>query len=146
MTMFDAARIADALGGEAVIGRRLTNQFEFMAAVREGLAVGVVDRLVDDRYLTSAEVDLHVIPRKTLSHRRNSTGRLTREQSDRVVRAAAVVTTAEETFGSRERAGAWLRRPSRALAGSAPIDLIDTDIGAREVEDLLVRIDHGIAA
>jgi uncharacterized protein (DUF2384 family) len=32
------------------------------------------------------------------------------------------------------------------LAGERPLDLLDTDEGAREVETLLGRISHGIAA
>ena len=57
-----------------------------------------------------------------------------------------VVAAAEETFGSREKAGTWLRRPTIALAGESPLDLLDTDEGAREVETLLGRVAHGIAA
>jgi len=53
---------------------------------------------------------------------------------------------AEETFGSQEKAGVWLRRPTTVLAGERPLHLLDTDEGAREVETLLGRISHGIAA
>ena len=49
-------------------------------------------------------------------------------------------------FGDKQKAGAWLRRPSSALAGERPIALLDTDEGSRQVETLLGRINHGIAA
>jgi putative toxin-antitoxin system antitoxin component (TIGR02293 family) len=62
------------------------------------------------------------------------------------LRVARVLAAAEETFGSQEKAGAWLRRPTVALAGERPLELLDTDEGSREVETLLGRISHGIAA
>jgi putative toxin-antitoxin system antitoxin component (TIGR02293 family) len=104
-----------------------------------------VDTLVKTGRLTPAEVDQTVIARKTLSHRRKI-GTLTAEQSDRLARVVRVVAAAEETFGSQEKAGLWLRRPTAALDGEAPLSLLDTSEGAREVERLLARIDHGISA
>jgi putative toxin-antitoxin system antitoxin component (TIGR02293 family) len=73
-------------------------------------------------------------------------GRLTAEQSDRLARILRVVETAEQTFGDPAKAHTWLRRPTAALDDEAPLELLDTDIGAREVETLLTRIAHGIAA
>ena len=90
-------------------------------------------------------MDRIVLPRKTLANRRKL-DTLTPEQSDRLLRVARVIAAAEETFGSREKAGTWLRRPTSALTGESPLDLLDTDEGAREVETLLGRIAHGIAA
>jgi putative toxin-antitoxin system antitoxin component (TIGR02293 family) len=113
--------------------------------VRRGLPVGAVQFVLDSGFLTLAELDRIVLPRKTLANRRKL-GTLTPEQSDRLVRVARVIAAAESTFGSRDRAGTWLRRPTTALGGESPLDLLDTDEGAREVETLLGRITHGIAA
>ncbi len=95
--------------------------------------------------MTPAELDRVVLPRKTLANRRKL-GTLTPEQSDRLLRVARLLAMAEETFGSQARAGAWLRRPTTALAGERPLDILDTDEGARQVETLLGRIGNGIAA
>jgi putative toxin-antitoxin system antitoxin component (TIGR02293 family) len=62
------------------------------------------------------------------------------------VRFFRVLQRAKETFGSKEKALQWLKRPTRPLNGNPPLDLLDTEAGARMVEDLLVQIDHGIAA
>jgi putative toxin-antitoxin system antitoxin component (TIGR02293 family) len=61
-------------------------------------------------------------------------------------RVARVTVKAEETFGSKEKARRWLCRPTTALNGEEPLKLLNTDAGAQLVEDLLIRIDHGIAA
>ena len=117
----------------------------WIGAVREGLSVDLVDEVLSEGRLTAAELDRLALPRKTLAHRR-MLGRLTAEQSDRLTRILRVVETAEQTFGDPAKAHTWLRRPTAALDDEAPLELLDTDIGAREVETLLTRIAHGIAA
>jgi putative toxin-antitoxin system antitoxin component (TIGR02293 family) len=117
----------------------------WIGAVREGLSVDLVDDVLSEGRLTAAELDRLALPRKTLAHRR-MLGRLTAEQSDRLARILRVVEAAEQTFGDPAKAHVWLRRPTAALDDEAPLELLDTDIGAREVETLLTRIAHGIAA
>ena len=117
----------------------------WMEAIREGLPVSVVDEVLADGRLSAAELDRLALPRKTLAHRR-TLGRLTAEQSDRLVRILRVIEQAEHAFGDAPKAHSWLRRPTAALADHAPLDLLDTDIGARQVETLIGRIEHGIAA
>ena len=114
-------------------------------ATRRGLSVSAVDALVETGRLSLSEIDRIVLPRKTQSHRRGL-GALTPDQSDRLIRVARVIAAAEKTFGSSEKAHRWLRRKTTALGGDAPLDLLDTSGGARQVERLLSRIDHGLAA
>lgn len=118
------------------------NDLPLVEAVREGLPVATVDEVIASGRITGAELDRLAVPRKTLAHRR-ALGRLSAEQSDRLLR---VIAEAEAGFGDPEKARRWLRRPTTALAGHAPLDLLDTDIGARRIETLLGRIAHGIAA
>ena len=135
----------DIVGGPAVVGGNVEGGVDFVRLVRRGLPVGAVQFVLDSGFLTPAELDRIVIPRKTLANRRRL-GTLTPEQSDRLVRVARVIAAAEGTFGSREKAATWLRRPTTTLAGESPLDLLDTDEGVREVETLLGRIAHGITA
>jgi putative toxin-antitoxin system antitoxin component (TIGR02293 family) len=135
----------DIVGGAAVVGGTAAAGVDLVRIVRRGLPVGAVQFVLDSGVLSPTELDRIVLPRKTLANRRKL-GTLTPEQSDRLVRVARVIAAAEETFGSREKAAMWLRRPTTALAGESPLDLLDTDEGAREVETLLGRIAHGIAA
>lgn len=122
-----------------------TDALTTVASVREGLPLSLVDSTLASGQLTPAELDRLALPRKTLAHRR-TLGRLSAEQSDRLLRILRVINEAESTFASPEKAHRWLRRPTTALANNAPLDLLDTDIGARHVEALLGRIAHGIAA
>jgi putative toxin-antitoxin system antitoxin component (TIGR02293 family) len=51
---------------------------------------------------------------------------------------------AQDVLESAETAVNWLKRPNRALAGHAPIDLLDTDEGTWQVVELLDRIEYGV--
>jgi putative toxin-antitoxin system antitoxin component (TIGR02293 family) len=117
---------------------------QWIGRVRAGLPVEVVDRLLDSGRLMAAELDRLTLPRKTLAHRRGI-GRLTLEQSDRLIRMRTIE-DAEYTFGDPAKAQVWLRRPSALLDNEYLLDRLDTDPGARQVEALLGRIAHGIAA
>ena len=83
------------------------------------------------------------IPERTFARRRHER-RLRADESDRLVRVARIAALAEGTLGGKERAIHWLHRPNRALGLAAPLSLLDTEIGARQVEDVLGRIAHGV--
>jgi len=72
--------------------------------------------------------------------RRRSGGRLAPFESDRLYRLARIVALAQESLGSHERAVHWLNHPNRALGSVAPVTTLDTELGARQVENVLGRI------
>ncbi|HVZ08246.1 type II toxin-antitoxin system Xre/ParS family antitoxin [Rhodopila sp.] len=117
----------------------------WLGPVRKGLPLEVVDRALAMGRVTVAELDRLVLPRKTLDYRRKL-GTLTPDQSDRVSRLLRVIEEAEETFGDPAKAHRWLRRPTPLLDNETPLDRLDTDIGSRQVETILGRIAHGLAA
>jgi uncharacterized protein (DUF2384 family) len=55
-----------------------------------------------------------------------------------------VVVTAHafETFGSPEKAKHWLHRPNHVFQGRTPLEAIESDPQAVEIE--FARIDHGV--
>jgi putative toxin-antitoxin system antitoxin component (TIGR02293 family) len=83
------------------------------------------------------------ISRATL-HRRKASGRLAPDQSDKVVRFARIFQHAQQVFGDEERARLWLTFPQYGLGGEVPLDFARTEVGAREVDDLLGRIEYGV--
>ena len=116
-----------------------------MPYVREGLPLSLLDAALADGRITAAELDRLALSRKTLAHRR-TLGSLTPDQSDRLLRLLRIIEETEITFGDRAKAHVWLRRPTPLLDGEAPLDRLDTDIGTRQVEAMLGRIAHGLAA
>jgi putative toxin-antitoxin system antitoxin component (TIGR02293 family) len=83
------------------------------------------------------------IARATL-HRRKIGGRLAPDESDKVIRFARLLRSAEQIFGGREGARQWLSFPQYGLGGAVPLDYARTEVGAREVETLLGRIEYGV--
>jgi|SRR5208337_3138052 len=81
---------------------------------------------------------------KATLHRRKRTGRLEPGESDRVLRFARLAGKAVEVLETRENARRWLSSPQMGLGGAVPLDYAETELGAREVEDLLGRIEYGV--
>jgi putative toxin-antitoxin system antitoxin component (TIGR02293 family) len=77
-------------------------------------------------------------------HRRKSDDRLGPAESDRVVRYARLMGMAVAVMESEENARRWLSSPQVGLGGAVPLEFAETEVGAREVEDLLWRIEHGV--
>jgi putative toxin-antitoxin system antitoxin component (TIGR02293 family) len=96
--------------------------------------------------VTDDEVYALVVARRTLAHRRARREALSQDESDRAVRLARTAALAEQVFGDAERAWRWLRAPKRQFRGRSPFQLLATDVGARLVEELLYRVDEGMAA
>lgn len=76
--------------------------------------------------------------------RRKAKGRLDAVESDRLLRYARLMGKAVEVMETLENARHWLNSPQRGLGGAIPLDYAETEIGAREVEDLLGRIEYGV--
>jgi putative toxin-antitoxin system antitoxin component (TIGR02293 family) len=130
---------------DRILGTKLETSSELIDAVRAGLPVTAIDTLVGAQRITTAEVDHVIVPRKTLANRKRI-GTLTPEQSDRLLRVVRIIALAEETFQSKDKASTWLRRRTTALNNQKPLDMLDTNEGAHQVEVLLGRIRHGLAA
>jgi putative toxin-antitoxin system antitoxin component (TIGR02293 family) len=113
--------------------------------IRSGLPAGSVSALADNLHLGSGVLSRKLgIPQRTLTRRLSQGSLLTAAESDRTVRMARVVAHAVEMIGAREKAIEWLDTPNRALGGERPLDQLDTDTGARMVEDILGRIAYGV--
>ena len=81
---------------------------------------------------------------KATLHRRKAGGRLGPAESDRVVRFARLMGKAIAVLESEENARQWLSSPQFGLGGAVPLVYAETEVGAREVEDLLGRIEYGV--
>lgn len=88
--------------------------------------------------------ELVQIKPRTLT-RRQVEGKLHPNESERLLRAARLFQKAIELFeGDAAAARTWLTTPNRALKDKRPLDLARTELGAREVENLIGRLEHGV--
>jgi putative toxin-antitoxin system antitoxin component (TIGR02293 family) len=115
-----------------------------MKLIRAGLPTSVI------RQLEEAGVErkyrIQIIPERTLQHRVKNGERMTPAESERAYRIANVIALADRVFGNHEKGMRWLHNPMRRLEQQCPLDILDTDIGARLVEEALGQIDAGYFA
>ncbi len=142
--MVTASTIAQTLGGRRVLKKRLADYTSIIHRVRAGLPYAALDA-VATRYGIPLAALARVIdlPARTLA-RRKKEGRFSATESDRLARVARAAASAEDVLENRDNAGRWLQKPNRALGGVAPLDLLSSDLGAEQVETILVRIDYGV--
>jgi len=138
------ATLTATLGGTPVLGEAINSPLDWIEALENGLPPEAVDAAIERGILTRDEADQFVIPRRTLSHRKQKKQRLTLDESDKLSRITRITARTAETLSSQENAAAWLREPNGALGGHVPLDLLRTGEGAVLVEQILGRIDHGI--
>ena len=137
-------KVAAALGGERALKTRLATVGDLHEAVRRGLPRAVVRELAraaahgkDDQrrvaHLVASEATLKRSPV------------LSPAASERAERLARVVALAQDALGDPAKAQEWLHRPNLVLE-TAPIQLAATDLGARQVEQVLANIEYGLPA
>jgi putative toxin-antitoxin system antitoxin component (TIGR02293 family) len=120
---------------------------ELVRLVKAGLPF---DRLVKFQKTAGIPMDvvarLAGIPRRTLARRQHD-GRLRPDESDRVLRLSTLFDLATDLFeGDADGARRWLESPQTGLGGEVPFEFASTEVGAREVENLILRLEHGVIA
>jgi putative toxin-antitoxin system antitoxin component (TIGR02293 family) len=116
-----------------------------VTAIRHGLPYRALEEFAASSGLPIPEISsLLTIPERTLA-RRKAAGKLSFDESERLLRLARIFEKAAGLFGgSSVEATQWLRLPKKALGGETPLDYSATELGAREVENLIGRIEYGV--
>lgn len=128
-----------------LLGLRSFELGSLLRDIERGLPYSAIEKLSQNLALPLEQVAAFIdIPRRTLT-RRKKTGRLLPTESDRLLRASRIAGRALELFdGNRDAAIEWLLAAQRALGGAVPFELARTELGAREVERLIERLEHGV--
>jgi putative toxin-antitoxin system antitoxin component (TIGR02293 family) len=137
-------RIAEWLGAEP------KTDFELAQIVRRGLPLRT-RAIFLAHGLTKDEFHLIVISLRTFRHRQERLKKgqdelLSPDESDKAVRAARVMALAERVFANREKALAWMRKAKKRFEGETPMQMLQTEAGARLVEQMLIQLDEGMFA
>jgi putative toxin-antitoxin system antitoxin component (TIGR02293 family) len=137
-----AKRIVRTLGGPKVL--KAATLDDLRARRRSGLPYASLDAVSAAYAIAPGDLGKILdLPPRTLA-RRKKERRLHADESDRLLRLGRVAALAEEVLGSREKATLWLHASNAALGQEPPLRRLDSDLGARQVEDVLVRISHGV--
>src|SRR5205823_5946628 len=127
------------------LGVRAANSGELIRQVERGFTFKTLRALESRSGLEAVHIASIIgIPERTLA-RRKASGRLTADESERLLRIAAVFEDAVDLFeGDVANAVKWLTTPRKALGNQPPLPHSRTELGAREVENLIGRLEQGI--
>lgn len=135
-------KIAKVMG----LRRRVGSIAELEAAVRAGLPKSALKKSVEHVTRDAAErtaMLYRIVPEATYKRRRET---LKPEESERTERLARVIATAEYVWDDQEEARRFLNTPHPLLRERRPVDVALTELGARQIEELLWKLFHGLAA
>lgn len=137
-------RVAEVLGGRTVLGTTVRSWSDLERVVRAGLpkrSLQLVARRAVEPGTAPSELVYKVVSPATFKRR----DRLSAEESERTERLARIVALAESLWEHEADARAFLNRPHPLLDGATPLNVGQTELGARRVERLLHDVEHGMA-
>lgn len=141
--MSETELVLAILGGRKTLGSLLQSERDFTEVARRGIPFPAFEKVTASLHLSLGQIEAALgLSKRTLQRRR--AGRLTATESERVLRLARTAARAEKVLGEREAALDWLNTPNRALGGERPLELLDTEFGAKRVHDTLGRIEYGV--
>ncbi len=115
-------------------------------AVERGVPLPALEQFASSAGFELKDLLEIVIPARTLKHRRQRKQPLSLDESDRLARVARVYALAVRVFGSPEKARRWLSKPKIRFNEQTPLAMLRTDLGGRQVEEMLIQIDEGMFA
>lgn len=131
--------------GSAVLGLASNRTLDLVAQVQRGLPYGAFERFREHTQLPLGQLAGWTGIRERTLARRKREGRLQPDESDRLLRAARLYSSALRLCGGDAAlAVTWLGSPQRGLGGERPLDLAATEVGSAAVEALIGRVEHGI--
>jgi len=140
----ELANVAEILGGEKVLGKRLESKMDFVELSSHGVTKDAVSHLAKYLLLSWRQmaallpVTERTLQRYALQQHLNPT------VSEQVLQIAEVVARGAEVFGDKDRFRNWMDQPNTALSGNAPLNLLGSRFGTEMVLDELGRIEHGV--
>lgn len=117
---------------------------ELIRQIQKGLRFSELETLQSSLHMPFEQLAAKLAISRSTLQRRKAAGRLSPDESDKIIRYSRLVRQAADFFGDIEKARAWLKHPQYGLGGAVPLDYATTEAGAREVENLLGRMEYGV--
>ena len=126
-----------------LVGEDVKSEMDLVVLVTTGLSARSVGT-----FRKALDLDTALVATETTLRRRLQENRpLSVDESERMIRIARITSLAENLFADQALAHEWLSTPAEFLPGCpsiTPMALSATDPGARLVESLILRTEHGL--
>jgi putative toxin-antitoxin system antitoxin component (TIGR02293 family) len=138
--------------GELWKNAQLTGPFNFESLTSQ-YKIGIIKNGITKTQLeaikSETDFDYHTLSNllavsRTTLIKKKGEDRFDQPTSERIMLLAELLSYGREVFESKERFNTWLKEPSNALSGNAPLALLDTLYGIDEVKKELGRIEYGV--
>ncbi|MEL6580233.1 MAG: antitoxin Xre/MbcA/ParS toxin-binding domain-containing protein [Cyanobacteria bacterium J06621_12] len=146
MNVVAIKEVVSVLGGTKKLGKSIKSDRDLEKIVTEGLPAELVEIFVDRIYPNSPNYYYEVVPRSTLNRKLKDGSPLPLQYSERVERLARIYAFALEVWDSEEDAREFMTKKHPMLDDRTPFEASMTDLGARQVEQVLGRLMFGSAA
>jgi putative toxin-antitoxin system antitoxin component (TIGR02293 family) len=145
--MIPAKQVAEVLGGQPVLGQPVESLMDLDEVVAHGIPRAALDALIarlSERTdeVTAISLRHRIIPRATYQRSK----RLNQQYSETAERIARVYAIVLDLWQDEDTARAFLLTPHPELRGRTPLDAALTEIGGRQVEEIIERGVHGLPA
>ena len=120
------------------------NPGDLIRQIQKGLRFSELETLQNSLEMPFEQLAVKLSISRSTLQRRKAAGRLSPDESDKVIRYSRLLQQAVDFFGDIEKARAWLKHPQYGLGGAVPLDYAKTETGAREVENLLGQMKYGV--
>lgn len=138
-------QIMTALGGEAIVNRRVETTFDLIELIHEGLPMKAVEHLQDKLGFSNRTMShLLAISESTYQRRIRTQSSLTKDETEKAISLSELYAKGLAIFGDSEKFQYWLDHPNYALGNQKPVDLLDSTVGRQEAMEILFHIQYGI--
>lgn len=122
----------------------LKDPLKEMGLIRSGVKTAVIESfLAQENFPLKDILERLDIPSSTYFAKKKSHKPLDAYSTEKFIRLISVLLLASEILG-KEEAKNWLYRPVPSLNNQVPLNLLDTEVGHRLVEQTLLQIKYGI--
>ena len=143
--MDTAINFEGTLGIGELLGTNADNSIQLIKKIERGFSFRIFEKVRKEADLPAERLAVSIgISPRTLA-RRKKDGKLSSSESDRLVSVARLLRCSVELFdGDKKKASEWFTEPNRGLGGISPLEMAATEIGSREVENLIGRLEYGV--
>ncbi len=130
---------------DRALGLAQSAPLERIRTVRSGLSAAAFDQFSKVAGITREDLAKAVgLSLRTVQRREEAGVPLDPSPSERLVRLAELYDLATQVIGDETSARRWMQTPRPVFGGQTPFELAYSELGAREVEHLLHRVEHGV--
>ncbi len=140
----DVARVVEVMGGQQLMHLGTNALTDLQTAIAHGLPIAVARNVARSVAPEDASIRKRVMGLVASPATMKRRVTLSPEAGERAERLARVTAMTIGALGSPAEAQRWLTQPHMLFGHRPPIDVASTDLGAREVEQMLNDIEYSL--